>query len=518
MCLFPQVEICFTLATERIGVIHLPAKIQIMGSKAPPLDLTIAALSKGPAIHYSTGTGTGPDKLDINWTPELNFGNVPVLTDMNKFLYLKNSSLIPAEIKTFITGKESSFWVNVREAVLQPGEGMALEVSVFLDEVQRFKDVLNILVIEGKDTLVPLTAMGTGTTIVCADPDKTESLFGSQYTFKAFETEVVLQNMGRKAQTLNWVNPKQVDKAARLNKAKQLGPAELRAIEAEEVVFSISPERCILRPKETLSFTIRGYAEKQGGVEEWLKCKIVAGKVNKTVCDVHMTAAIMKPCMEISTNSISYVYSYEKDVLLRPQMAPLTLRNLMDLNLDFSLKTQTPFRVDQADWTLAPNEAATVNVYFDPGYKTEKLSHTVKNKLNVMYTEMPHRDSIDLAAEVNYPNLKLSRAAVEFGAVLTDTTKRVNFTLTNVSKVDCVYTWVLAEDKDENPAASLKKGASSRVLAAKALSPSQVYDICPIRGVLRPGESEVLEASYYAHANSRLNATAVSAHAHAAHT
>ena len=106
----------------------------------------------------------------------------------------------------------------------------------------------------------------------------------------------------------------------------------------------------------------------QGAVEEELSCKVQAGKANKSVCDVHLTANIVKPMMEISTSSISYVYSYEKGVAMAPQTAPLTLKNLMDLHLEFSLRTQTPFRVDRPDWNLAPNEETTVNVVFNPGW------------------------------------------------------------------------------------------------------------------------------------------------------
>jgi len=49
-----KVELSFTLSTERLGTIHLPASIVIVGSKADPMRLTICALSQGPHLGFCT--------------------------------------------------------------------------------------------------------------------------------------------------------------------------------------------------------------------------------------------------------------------------------------------------------------------------------------------------------------------------------------------------------------------------------------------------------------------------------
>jgi hypothetical protein len=47
----------------------------------------------------------------------------------------------------------------------------------------------------------------------------------------------------------------------------------------------------------------------------------------------------------------------------------------------------------------------------------------VRNKLAVVYHDNPHKDAVDMSAEINFPNLTLSAPSISFGSVLNDTTK-----------------------------------------------------------------------------------------------
>lgn len=121
-----------------------------------------------------------------------------------------------------------------------------------------------MMVMEGKDIAVPLESMGVGSTVVCTDRSLEECPFGTQFTARAFEQELVLMNMGRETQTVQWSNPKEQLKRARLQKAKTGGKEDPEAIAAEEVVFTIDPEKSVIKPKESTSFVIRGFAQKVG--------------------------------------------------------------------------------------------------------------------------------------------------------------------------------------------------------------------------------------------------------------
>ena len=80
-------------------------------------------------------------------------------------------------------------------------------VTVNVDETMKFLDELHILILDGDDICIPLSASGTGTTVKCEELDAgmqgegvTTSLnFGSQLTNSKFTMEVVLQNMGRRS-------------------------------------------------------------------------------------------------------------------------------------------------------------------------------------------------------------------------------------------------------------------------------------------------------------------------------
>eukprot|EP00854_Cymbomonas_tetramitiformis_P000766 gene766-1240_t len=496
-----SVTIDFHLATERMGGIHLPVRVQITGSKMPPLELVLAANSKGPILTFGSESGVPqPD-----WNPTIDFGKTDVLTRVDRKLFITNSSLIPAEFKTFISGKDSTFEVDVREATLAPGEEIALTISTYLDETQRFKDVLHILVIEGNDTAVPLEALGIGSTVIC-DEDLTTMNFGPQFTNRPFMKEIVLQNMGRRSQQLQWLN--YAAEAAKRSKfaagVKKKGEPEP---EEEEIVFSIVPERVVIQAKQSCLFTITGNCTKPLSVSEEVVCRATIGKSSKIVQNTMMLAEVTTPYLDFSTTAISYVYSYEPQVPLMPQHAPLTLRNVTKLPLGFSIRTAAPFSVDRPDWLLEPNEGATISVIFDAGFRPDRISTTVKNKLTISYHETPHKDTIDLTGEINYPNLTLSTHKIDFGSALNDTTKRTSLYITNVSKVDCKYNWLFVED-EENGAITQGVGGKLKKSQPKLRS-SMVFDMLPVCGLLKPGESETVEVSFYAHQNMRANTTAV---------
>jgi hypothetical protein len=73
----------------------------------------IAAKSIGPRLEFGPEGKRTPDMKAIS------FGKVSVLNTHTYTLPVHNPSLIPAQVKAFIAGKNSVFSVATREAQLQ---------------------------------------------------------------------------------------------------------------------------------------------------------------------------------------------------------------------------------------------------------------------------------------------------------------------------------------------------------------------------------------------------------------
>jgi hypothetical protein len=187
---------------------------------------TRAKASKRSAAGSKSKAGSKAEPPPLEWTaaPAICFGKVQVLQQHDRELRLRNSTLIDAEVKLFVEGKDSVFevgwrdenaaprallqrrsaahaeqqktctlpclcctsctlhWqccicgvsclycnalccvctlqVEPREAVVPAGGELSVLVRVVLDDTTKFKDVLHALVAEGADVNIPLEATG----------------------------------------------------------------------------------------------------------------------------------------------------------------------------------------------------------------------------------------------------------------------------------------------------------------------------------------------------------------------
>ena len=386
-----------------------------------------------------------------------------------------NASHIPAEFKTYITGMDASVYqVDVREAKLMPADSMTLTVSCYLDDTIPFNDTLNVLVMEGEDVAMPLSTVGTGSTITCeAWPPHEVSVvdFGPQFTNRGFEREFILHNYGRRTQTLTWTNT-----TKRPSKKGTGGGKDKR--EPEEFNYSIYPPKVTMAPKTSCAFTISGFVKAPGLVHEVLQCKSAIGKANKVVFDVNIHADVARPLLEFSSDRVEFYYQYTPETFPpEVQHKPLTVRNVSKLPLTFTMKPGHPYVLERSEWTLAPEETGTTTITFDPNCRGDRLTMTFPAKIGITYSDNPQKDSVELYAEVHYPNLSFDHQMVNFGSVLNDTTKRMYCMVKNVSIVDAVYEWCFVESDEDGNRRKLKS--------------NQAFDILPIRGTLAPGEVRV---------------------------
>ena len=555
----------FTLATERLGSMNLLAFIKIAGSKSAPLELVVRAHSMGPKLTFSCPTmqqgigagdahtttttattavaSTSADAIDDvgtttvgepsssssagvpttqqqqqqqqQWTPNIDFGRVTVLETTTIPLHVINHSLVPAKFKAFIGGKDSVFSVDVREGRLQPEESAVIKISVNPDEVMKFTDALNVFVSEGVDSMIPLSASGSGSTITC-DSSLQEADFGYQFVNRSFHKKLVLHNRGRRPVTIYWyagtiLKPESSSSKRGTGKQAENKP-DSDILLTESPRITISPQTYTIPSKSNCGFVISGSSSVPGTISEPLICKgMSSGKTTKLITEMVAVATVAVPMLEFDKNTLSFEYSYAPDVPEKQQKKPITVRNVSKLPLSFNLKTSHPYSIKRSDWSLGPGEAATLDIFFDATYKRDRQSTVAMGKLLCSYIDSAQKDSVELIGTLNYPNLDISSTYLDFGAVLNDTVKRMTFKLSNSSSVAAKYKWTFLEDavkeKDDIPSPS-KRGVP-RDMAETKTPVNQLFDILPISGVIAPGDAVTVEVSYFAQAFVKAAALAV---------
>jgi hydrocephalus-inducing protein len=455
-----------------------------------------------------------------------------------------------------------------------------VQVTALLEDSLKFKDTLNIMVTDGGDYSVALTANGHGSLILCEELASGTVHFGPQFTARPFSREIVLFNAGKRPQTLNWMNesravrssassrveePEEGDQSAKKrlgrvatsplgesNRANTLGPIDESATEQREesgsvtsqaspalkrsssskpegdsaaqkeqaTVFKISPEQATIVPGGSCTFTISGLASKPGAIQEAVGRKATLGKNSCPLYSILLEADVTVPLLHFSSEKLTWAQAWDP---AQEQMAeesqPLTIKNVSKLPLSFSLRCQQPFSLDRLFLNLDPDEESKVYVSFDPAFATGRLTSTAKGKLIVQYSDNPQKDSIELVGEVQFPNLKMEPAKIDFGSVLNDTIRRTQVTLTNVSALPVRYSWAFLEgDADDihvssagsNHQRSLGAGSGSGTPKRPSkLAANRIFDILPIKGCMMPGDTELVTVSYYAHPNYRCKCTAV---------
>jgi len=487
-------KVAIKVIGEKLGNFRLPVMLSIAGSVEPPLQSSVVANCVGPKITLSHEA--------IKWGP------TTCLIDNVRDLILTNESEIPAPFKVFLKNARSKFRVDVRDGVLSPHESVVLHVIACLDDTILHKDQLHIIVAEGENLMVPLSAKGIGTTLYSHEDLKVID-FGPTFTNQECAKYITIENKGRRPQSLRWINQtikdRMLSNAAKMRKIEQDAKksGKKQKLESIEPIFTVNPPEIELPPRTHIRFHLTGHCKQKGIISERLilETKVLKDKQSRVVFDTTVTADFLHPLLDLTSSELSYNYTWEQGVPIDLITKPLTLTNKTPLPLDFVLKAQIPFSLDVWEHSLAPQESTTINVDFDPGYKIDRKSHTAESKLVAVYRDHPQRDNINLLGEINFPNLDFEYTVINFGCVLNDTTKTMLVKVTNVSKVDTAFQWSFVEDET-----AAKASATTR----KPYIPvNQVFDILPIRSLLKPGESEDVEFVYYGHNNRRFKGMCV---------
>jgi len=498
-----SMKVVIRMVTMKLNLIKLPINVAVIGSTEAPIQAVLTCNAIGPRIV--------PDQTELRW------GNIECLREFPRTLRLFNDSLIPASLKLFLKMARSKFDLSMRELTLAPKETYDLTVTANLDDTIVNKDEIHIIVEEGDNVMVPLSALGIGTTIHC-NQELSVIDMGYQLTNTVWEKRIMLENKGRRPQQLQFYNKTEREQnQARAEEAKKGGkeasrlPKHLAAIVP---VCTVTPTEITLRPRTATTFTFKGMSATPGPISELfvLESKVGKERAFKQIAQTEIRCDIINPLLEFSDPQVYFCHRYEKGHEPETQKRDITLKNTSALTLTFVLKVEIPFNLNSWEHTLAPGQVAEITIEFDPMYRDDKTSHTVEKQLTIAYRGHPQKDIIPLVGEIIYPNLKFETQNIAFGSILNDTTKTIKVNTTNWSQVVVEYEWSFFEGIDNKQPVKVVQKKNAKAVSSGVVAPAgQIFDILPIRSVLQPGESENIEFSMYGLPNGKFNGMAMCA-------
>ncbi|CAD2218118.1 Flagellar-associated PapD-like, putative [Angomonas deanei] len=491
-----KVQVPVSLRVLAVGDLTFSLALHVLGEEGPSQTVLINAVGCGPNV-------------DVHPTA-LNFGAVEVLQSEEKTLTLHNTSPIPASFKVVLAkmqekmastkGEPKNAWdldsifrVEPEAAVIEPFGEMTLKVIATADEAMTFTEnlVLDIQYAEESVEPIQLKANGKGFPLR-AEEDITAINLGDVFTDTPVSREVVIHNKGRKEQEVQWQN-------SRGAKVKEGAPP---------IVFNYKPERCIIRPRESYTFVVEGYIKQVGTFSDEFTLK--QSGTFKEILRSTVSANFLEPLLLCSTRHIPFEYVEQVVTDATPntnscpntKLQSFTVKNTTPKDLEVVLKimknkSKTPFSFEgPSRFNLASGETQVVGVAFDPHYLGDYTSHTVKNQIQMSFTNHSRTETITLSAKIAFPSLLMEPAEeINFGTIVKDTEAHQELLLINPSpNIPAVFQW---EMLDANGEPSTTNEAI------------RLFDFAPFHGVIPPGGTQKVQATFYGTAGKHASKGAV---------
>jgi hypothetical protein len=427
----------------RLGQLCVTRHFRIIGSQDAPLPFTIRALCGGPQIDLSRH--------------EVNFGSVPLLTEVTELLSFTNASVIPARFRISIDG---IFRITATEGVLDPSETFSFDICAFLDDTTLFKATLTLFVDNLFPIKVPVLAKGLGTALV-PSTDMSTFDFGLLLTDSLAVRRFSLANHGRRGQEVIWTLSRP----------------------SIDFVCSISPDQATISPRETQDYVLTVFCARPCDFAFAASCTT---KQRSELFKPTVRGTFLSPTIHFENPAMDFEYVHDvateeltregcgsmqpsRDVL-RPISKPNSVENRTSLPLVLDAQVAPPFFLDRKHFELGVGESATFEVVFDVTLKRNFESETVQSKIIFSVANNPKKMSVCVRASMLFPNLAFEPGtSLDFGSLMKHTEEQRPLIVRNVGALPVEFEWQLL-----------------------ATSPP-VFDVYPLRGELAPGGSgEVL--------------------------
>uniref|UniRef100_A0A8D3BS88 HYDIN axonemal central pair apparatus protein n=1 Tax=Scophthalmus maximus TaxID=52904 RepID=A0A8D3BS88_SCOMX len=445
------------LRAKAVGELHHILPLATFGS-----EVILTCVGQGPVVHVQN--------------PQLDFGKIPVLTDITRTLRLSNHSPIPANFATR-TSHRKSFWrVEPSEGEVPPESQLELRVVAHLRDTIDFRDKLEVSVRDSRTHTVQLSATGTGTTIVSDRPFAPKLDLGTHLSHETYQYRFQLSNHGQQIHRLYWATDgfpactktRKRDNSPGVTFLPPINAHRKKEVQSrgsvlsssrEKPVFSLTPSRLELWPGCSVDMVLTGSSDSPKVVRERLVCRGFVGNQDsyKLIMSVDVACRFVAPVLSISAKQLNYYI--ENVESLTPLYQKLVLKNVSALSLSMTLALVEPFSLCEARG--AQSSATTkVNILhllshtdlwvcYHPEYCQDWVSRVVDEVtyLEVQYQGHPQQDRVALHAEVHFPNLHFSTTSVDFGCVRNYTETHRTVTITNCSPLPVSYRWAFVEEQ-----------------------------------------------------------------------
>ncbi|KAL4630327.1 hypothetical protein GN956_G15741 [Arapaima gigas] len=447
-----EVEIPLVLQAKTLGKLQVTARAAVFGSEEPPLEVILSCTGEGPVVHVTVTA--------------VNFGNIPVLTDVFRTVQLLNQSPIPASFQAQMVCSRSQFHVEPFEGEVPPDGELQLRLVAHLDDTAHFQDKLHLAILYSHTYSIPVSASGKGTTIVSNRPFAPHLDLGTHFSASPYRYHFRLTNQGRRFHQLYWMTEgfspfcRRTLPPPHSNSSRGDGKRGLsNAPESDGPVFILEPPYVELAPGQTADMVLVGFSKTSKVVQERLVCQAILGHKGgkERIMTVEVKCLFVSPVLDFSSPELSFYAESIMGVSLVPLYQPLTLTNVSSLPLSMELTLAKPFGLcDPLDnrsfvmtkiLTLGVGQDVKLWVSFDPLYWQDSTTHVAEEVLEIHYQDHPQRDSIRLRGEVRFPNLRFSSTSLDFGCILNYSESQKQLTMTNCSRLAVMYRWAFLVDQ-----------------------------------------------------------------------
>ncbi|XP_032051538.1 hydrocephalus-inducing protein homolog [Aythya fuligula] len=437
-----SVQVPVVLAAQVMGEQCTAAELAVFGREGAPLKIHLVSTGEGPVVYVR------PSKID--------FGNIQVLQDATRILNLSNQAVIPALFWAEMVGKGSRWRIEPSRGEIPAGTEVSVAVIANLDDTEKFKDKVKLCIENSNTYVIPVQAVGTGTTIVTDKPFAPALTLGPHFSLSPCCYHFKITNKGRRTHQLYWTTEgfapfRQHDRLPAVGNTK--GKNSSQRSQPASPVFKLRPLRMELMPGRTMEMMLEGSSSTPKVVTERLLCHAIIGsKAGKAqIMQVDVTCEFVAPVLQFSSREITFRVEKQPSDVLTLQYKPLHLKNISSLPLSFVLLLDHPFLICDAEqqplsagvqpMKLGVGEELHLSIRFDPAYKEDLNIRIAEKDLKIQFLEHPQEDQVTVRGEVYFPNLHIQTMALDFGCILNDTEDVRYIEMSNCSPLLVRYRW-----------------------------------------------------------------------------